>query len=738
MQYSKAPQRKKFDWVLTAIIALALFLYGWQCWKAGNANSFYTSAIKSMTMSFKNFFFASFDPAGYITVDKPPVALWFMAISAKIFGLHGWSIVLPSILFSTGSVFLIYKLVTPHFGRNAGRMAALIMTFTPIVVANARTNNMDATLMFFLLLALWFLDKAVQTSKTRWLLISFGLVGIGFNIKMLQAFMILPAMYFFYWIAGHENWKQKIIKTLLATLSLAVFTLALPITIDSIPASQRPYIGGSQHNSELELAFGYNGTQRLTGQSGGGGGAMPSGGKHKQPKGIPSGVKKKLSGEKIKAPKMGGNSKNGGGAFNIGTAGPFRLFQKELGPQISWLLPMAIIGLMFSLFAYKDRRRGWYELSEQQKNLLMWAGWLVPVYGFFSIAGFFHPYYMIMLAPPIAVMAGVGVTKLISEIRKSGIMSISGLTLVVGVILTGILQLWYAYEYYPRWTGILFGLIILLEVALVVLRNHQKLIRYGSIAAIIGIMVIPTWWSLTPTIAAESAGIPSAGPDLLSNKQGATGMGGGDMGNQLNIKLLNYLEKNQDGAKYLFATSSSQSAAPYIIKTGKAVMAMGGFQGSDPAITLKEFKQLVKTGQLKYFYGGGMMGGQGSSSSENSKIISWVKKNGKKVASSEYQDKTSKNNQPGQVSQTRKSRSTNKSKASGQMPNRPNKSSKQGPGFKGKGKPGKNLKQKPNPKQKVTGKQTSNSKPKQGMKQPQGPMGGGNQETLYDLSGIYK
>ena len=729
MQFNQSPKRKNFDWVLTAIIALALFLYGWQCWKAGNANSFYTSAIKSMTMSFKNFFFASFDPAGYITVDKPPVALWFMAISAKLFGLHGWSIVLPSILFSTGSVFLIYQLVTPHFGRNTGRLAALIMTLTPIVVANARTNNMDATLMFFLLLAVWFLDKAVRTSRTRWLLISFALVGIGFNIKMLQAFMILPAMYFFYWIAGRDNWKPKIIKTILATISLAVFTLALPITIDSIPASQRPYIGGSQHNSELELAFGYNGAQRLTGQSGSSGSAMPGGSKQNQPKGIPSDVKKKLSGENVKAPRMSGNSKNGGGGmFNIGTAGPFRLFQKELGPQISWLLPMAIIGLIFSFFAIKDRRYRWYELTEQQKHLLLWAGWLVPVYGFFSIAGFFHPYYTIMLAPPIAIMVGVGVTQMVSGIRKSGIISISGLALILGIILTGSLQLWYAYEYYPRWTSILFGLIMLGLVVLVLFRNHQKLIRYGSVAAIIGIMVIPTWWSLTPTISAESAGVPSAGPDLLSNKQGASGMGGGNMGNQINNKLLNFLEKNQNGAKYLFATSSSQTAAPYIIKTGKAVMAMGGFQGSDPAITLKQFKQLVKSGQLKYFYGGGMMGGQGSSSSENSKIISWVKKNGKKVSSSEYQDKTTNKSDSGKEQPTSapsKESAAAKAKTDSQSTKSKKDSSKQ-PNFNAKSKPGKS----------ITKKTNSNSKPT--MQKPQSPMGSGKQETLYDLSGIYQ
>lgn len=218
----------KIDWILTLILILALFLYGWQIWKAGSANAFYTAAIKSMTESFKNFWYGSFDPAGYITVDKPPVALWFMAISAKIFGVHGWSVVLPSVLFGVGSVYLMYRLVQPYFGKSAGRLASLAMTLTPIVVADSRTNNMDATLIFFLLLALLMLEKAIASQKLLTLLTSFALIGIAFNVKMLQAFMILPAIYLFYWLAANETWKKKVTKLAFATISLLVFTLALP------------------------------------------------------------------------------------------------------------------------------------------------------------------------------------------------------------------------------------------------------------------------------------------------------------------------------------------------------------------------------------------------------------------------------------------------------------------------------------------------------------------------------
>lgn len=274
--------KPKFDWYLVAILVLSAFLYGWGIWDAGSANSYYTAAITSMTKSWSNFWYGAFDPAGFITVDKPPVALWFMAISAKIFGIHGWSVVLPSVLAGIGSVYFMYKLIAPKFGAWPGRIAALVMTLTPTVVANSRTNNMDAILVFFLLLAIFILQKAVS-KKNIWLVIlSFGLVGVSFNIKMLQAFMILPAMLVYYWIAIKIPWKKKVAWLFAAVASLAIFTLAYPVAVDSVNKSNRPYIGSSQKNSLIELAFDYNGTERLLGQSTGTGGAFPGMGSTKK------------------------------------------------------------------------------------------------------------------------------------------------------------------------------------------------------------------------------------------------------------------------------------------------------------------------------------------------------------------------------------------------------------------------------------------------------------------------
>jgi len=781
----------KYDYWLIAILILAAFLYAWNIWEAGEANNFYTAAIVSMTKSFKNFWYASFDSAGFITVDKPPVALWFMTISAKIFGVHGWSVVLPSILFGIGSVYLIYNLVSKRFGRIPARIAALIMTLTPIVVADSRTNNMDATLVFFLLLSIWFVQKAVLKEQQRYLWIGFALMGFSFNIKMLQAFMILPALYLYYWLAAKVNWKKKLVHLSIATIFLAVFTLFWPLSVDMTNSSSRPYEGGSETNSALELAFGYNGTQRLLGQTTGTGGAFPgmgnssskkgnnksmtppSGSKSKKPSGMksssnapttPSGSKKSANGTPPAKPSGsakggpggtkatgGGNGTGGagGGAFNIGTAGPFRLLQKELGPQISWLMLLAVFGVISSYIYYQDPKKKWYSLNNQRKDLWLWLGWMVPVAGFFSVASFFHPYYTIMLAPAMAVLAGVGVYTMVKQWCEKSIWS---MLLPVSILSTSILQAWYLTDYYPTlaWVLLVAGIIIsipLFVLPWIAIRLKNK--RIWPIAALVIVMLAPTWWSLTPTLAGSSDGIPSAGPSLLSSAGGGGGMGN----SQTDSTLLNYVEKHQGKAEYLFATDDSSTAAPYIIATGKAVMAMGGFNGTDKAITLTQFKKLVKEGKLKYYYSGGKTGGS------NSEIVSWIKKNAKKVSLSNSSTATNNSSSVTVASKTKSTTNASQGQApsgtpgsnagsnsNGSAPTKPsgNQAGTKPTGTKPSGTkaPGSNGSTAPTGKKKLAKAQLKKMK-KSGKTGSPSAMGGGmggpgQSGTLYDLSSIYK
>lgn len=681
--------KRKIDIYLILILVLALFLYGWNIWNAGTANTYYTAAIKSMTMSWHNFWYGAFDPAGYITVDKPPVALWFMAISAKIFGVHGWSVVLPPVLFGVGSVFLLYKMVVPKFGPIPARLTALAMTLTPIVVADSRTNNMDATLVFFLLLAGWFLQKSVYTHKVRYLLISFALIGVAFNVKMLQAYMVVPAMLVYYWIATRKKWTKKLGWATVAMVFLAIFTLIWPLAVDSTDASKRPYIGSSETNSVMELAFGYNGSQRLLGQSTGTGSRFPgmSGSKEsgtsqmggygmQAPSSTGTGSSTNNTGNGAGNPPSngagpgssttgtGGSTNNGapqppsgmkngkmgkggaaggagGGAFDIGTAGVTRIFQTSLGRQVSWLLPFAIIGILSSFVYYIDRKRHWYQMSDQQKEIIYWVGWLVPVFAFFSVASFFHPYYMIMLAPPIAALFGIGAYTAYKQFKESSLKKWTTYLLPLAFLSTIALQAYYVYAYYPWLTWILIGGSILLSILGFGLRSKKNFKPVGIVALIL-LLVSPGWWSLTPTLASESAQIPTAGPDLLT--QGSGGGSAGSMDQSISTSMLNYLLKHQGNAKYLYATSDTGSAAPVIIKTGKAVMAIGGFNGTDPSITLKEFKKLVAKGEVKYYLASGK--------SSSSAIAKWVAKYGKAVtissSSSTSKSSSTNNNAQGQ------------------------------------------------------------------------------------------
>lgn len=259
------------DAVLLGILLLAAVLYGYGIWNDQYVNTYYTTAVGSMLQSFHNFFFASLDSAGSVTVDKPPVTFWLQTLSALTFGLHGWSVILPQALGGVGSVLIVYLLVKPTFGKAAARLASLAMAATPVAAAVSRTNNIDALLVFTLLLAAWFLFRGIRTGRMGSLLAAFGLIGVAFNEKMLQAYMVVPAFYLFYILAARVNWKKKTGTLAACTAVLLAVSLSWAVIVDSIPADKRPYIGSSGTNSVLNLAFGYNGVSRLTGDRSTGG-----------------------------------------------------------------------------------------------------------------------------------------------------------------------------------------------------------------------------------------------------------------------------------------------------------------------------------------------------------------------------------------------------------------------------------------------------------------------------------
>ncbi|WP_367069811.1 glycosyltransferase family 39 protein [Bacillus velezensis] len=699
-------KKREIDAVLILILLASAFLNMYNIWNDDTVNPYYTAAVTSMLQSFHNFFYASFDAAGFITVDKPPVTYQIQTISALIFGMHGWSVILPQALAGVGSVLFMYLLIKPTFGKTAARIASSVMACTPIAVAVARTNNVDALLVFFLLFATWLLFKAIRKGKLIWLLAAFFVVGVGFNTKMLQAYMILPAFLLFYMMAANTTIKKKIISLVSALAVLAAVSLSWPLIVDNIPTDKRPYVGSSQTNSVLELAFGYNGIQRLTGQSSGGqGGPDGNASKEMSSSGGSSQMQKppgqSASGDKSQTgsmtappsngqmpsggqggPPSGGDGGNGGpgggksgtgtgskmqsgsGMFGTGTPGPLRLFQTELSDQISWLLPFAIFGMAGLLIAgARERRR----LSAEQKETIFWAAWLVPIAGFFSVAEFFHHYYLIMLAPPIAALVGAGWVALVHLYRKQA--GWKTWLLPAAILVTTGFELFILRNYNDQigagWSigaGVL-GAVA--AIALFVFKQRQKpLSYYVSLAALLVLMVMPIYWASTPLLYGGNSSLPETGPQLAST----SGKGMGMDNASVNTKLINYLEKHNAGADYLFAATDSNTAAPYIIKTKKAVMAIGGFSGSDPAITLTQFKKLVKEGKVKYFLTSGM--GKGG----NNDIVQWVEKNGKKVSSDKWQSSTDQKTKNSDPADTKSSKAAGKNSRMSGGPGRMNQS----------------------------------------------------------------
>lgn len=640
--------KKKLDYYLVGIIGIAIFVNFYGIWNDETVNPYYTAAVTSMVQNFHNFFYAAFDPAGFITVDKPPVAFWFQAISAKIFGVHGFSVILPQALAGVFSVIILYFLVRPRFGKWAARVSALLLALTPIAVAVSRTNNVDAILVFFLLLGTLFLFKAVKRGKLVWLLFAFLMIGIGFNVKMLQAYMVLPAFIVFYLLATKISWKKKAVHLALSLVLMLGVSVSWAVVVDQTDASSRPYIGSSETNSVLELAFGYNGMERLLGQETGIGSAGSTNSAYsaksnttgqnsdeQSSNSAPSfgGANTNNSSTNVPSPPSFGGPNGGGqggskmmasgGMFGTGEKGPLRLFQTALGDQISWFLPLALFGMLAIFIAYRREETKWFHLSDTQKEMVFWAAWLIPVAGFFSVAGFFHHYYLIMLAPPIAALAGAGLIalfKLYSEKKTWQVFLLpSALTL------TGALQAFFVWQYSaPCAIGILL-LAIAISLFLVVYRREPTALTAKITALGLAVLLVaPTYWSLTPLIYGGNSSLPETGPGLSSSS------GGGFADASVDTGLIAYLEKNNTGETYLFGTTDATTAGPYIIKTQKAVMAMGGFNGTDPTLTVNEFKTMIQNGEIKYFYI------PANSKAANSDIITWIEENATPIDSSEY------------------------------------------------------------------------------------------------------
>ena len=653
---------------LTSVTALALVLNAWGLAKAGYGNTYYSAAVRSMTVSWKNFFFGAFDPGGFITVDKPPAFLWVDALSARIFGYSQWSILLPSAIAGAASVALLWLIVRRYFGFAAATISAVVLALSPISVAVNRLNLPEPFLILALLGAAGAVLRSLESRRWWiWAALAGLLVGIAFNIKMLAGWIPGPAFALAIVVAVPLISKTSLRRMAgrLAVLAAVTFAVSASwmLVVDAWPASQRPYVGGSTNNTVLDLALGYNGFGRVEGEGiGGGGGARPAGttsqgqppslngngqtfpdgsqrdgqtftpnGTQQDGNGLPGGQLPGGSPPAVTTRSNGGGGFRGAGGIIAGIPSVLRMFDDANGGQIAWLLPFALGGGLVGLWF-------WRRDPTRRAFVVLFLGWIVLYAGVFSYArGIYHSYYTYALAPGIAALVGVGAISLAKAVRRNRwwlavLLAVIGLTVWTQLTISGRTPDFYG------WLRPLTVAAAIVGVALVAVMSIRRRPLVAPVAlSVAGLLLIPAAWSVSaarnPSV---NATLPQAGPGVGASSQ-SFGSQSFDSGT---AQLASWLESNNDPeATWQLVVSSAQNASTLIAEYGISVMGMGGFSGNDKAMTVSEFADLVSQGKLRYVLtnDGTMNGMDGFNMRVNSSLAS----------SSRYQDGGSVLNAPG-------------------------------------------------------------------------------------------
>ncbi|MGW0121287.1 ArnT family glycosyltransferase [Streptomyces sp. NPDC003327] len=663
--------------------------YLWNLSASGYANSFYSAAVQAGGESWKAFFFGSLDAANAITVDKPPAALWPMALSVRLFGLGSWQILVPEVLMGVATVGVLYAAVRRRFGASAGLIAGLVLALTPVAALMFRFNNPDALLALLMTVAVYCVLRALEGEErsARWLVGAGVALGFAFLAKTLQAFLILPPLALVYVVCAPGGFGRRLGRLALGGLATVVSAGWWVALVELWPTGSRPYVGGSQTNSFLELTFGYNGLGRLNGNEvgsvGGGGNRGPGGPGGPAAAELPPGAELP----------MGGPGGGGGGGW--GETGIGRMFNDAVGGQISWLLPAALVLLVAGLVVTRRAPR----TDTARAAFLVWGGSLLVTLAVFSfMAGIFHEYYTVALAPYLAALVGMGAAVLWEERTRFA----ASATLAGAVGVTA----WWAWtllgrtpDWQPWLRWAVLGAGALAAVGLLfsgrVDRRHGRAAAGLALAAGLagpfaytvetlgtghqgsivtagpsggamrggpgdGRMFIdgpgpgggrpPTGGQLPPgaqsptgpggsgqlpgTVRQDGAG-GGAGGGTVGGTVGGAGGGGGGMGGLLNgasvgAEAKEALLKDADDYTWVAAVIGAQNAAGYQLATEKPVMAIGGFNGSDPSPTLDQFKRYVAEGKIHYFVSsdrvrtGGAEGDGPGGSGTSAEIAAWV------------------------------------------------------------------------------------------------------------------
>ena len=591
--------------MLVGIIILAGFFYFYDLASLGNANEYYTAAVESMLQSWHNFFFVAAEPGGSVTVDKPPLGLWVEAASAFLFGVNGFAVMLPNIVAGLLIIPLLYHLVKKYFGTEAGLIAALVWAITPVVVATVRNNTMDGMLTFTLLLAAWMFILATEKGQSRYLWAGAVLVGLGFNIKMLQALLPLPALYALYFLGAKIGWGKKLLNLTLATVILLIVSFAWVAAVDLTPADQRPYIGSSTDNTVMELIVGHNGLNRLFGGKGRASqSAPPTGGQVSQDASPTQGQPSPRQRSQNPLPNALPNAQAGNQnqpsstrfSHEMGRQGISRFFEPPLAKEMSWLLPFALLGLVVAAVSAKFR----LPLEDSAHlGVVLWGGWLVTCLVFFSVAAFFHAYYMIMLAPALGAVVGMGVESLRRVGRDRP--SLARWLLLAGGGLTLAFQIGLAVQFEPLAWWMVFPVVLLVVGGGGLLLGDSQTCRVGAQVTLLALLVIPLAWTGMTSMNDQDIHLPSAYAGTVKNEKKPPR--DDEPRSRAQEDLLAFLQKNTQDMKYLLAVPRANNGAAFVIETERPVLYMGGFTGSDSVVSVEDLRSMVEAGELRYVLG---------------------------------------------------------------------------------------------------------------------------------------
>jgi 4-amino-4-deoxy-L-arabinose transferase-like glycosyltransferase len=602
---------------LAAILALSAVLGTYRLSHNGYANTFYSAGVASMLRSLHNFLYASFDPGGLITIDKPPLGVWVQVGSAKLFGLSPLSLLLPEALLATLTVWVLYRMVASRLGVGAGLAGALALAVFPSFVAVSRDNGVDPLLIFLMVCACGTALPAVETGRWRWLIACAALVGLAFNTKTLAAYLVIPGIALAYLLCAPRSLPSRAAQLALAGVLMGTVSFAWVAFVELTPAHSRPFVGSSTDNTELGLTFDYNGFGRVQGEIGGPGRIPVAAGAvvlapHRRTvvlrgtrtgRSRPGAASAPSTAELLPKPRPHASAMLPNGRYRNPIAfgerpGPWRLFGKGLGDQGAWMLPFALAGLLALALSLLggggavSRRR-----DPRLAVALVLGGWFVCEVLVLSFSkGIVHPYYVSALAPPAAAMVGVGAS-LFTRFARGRDWRV--VLLACAIATTVAVQLLLLHQQrYMQWFELP---LVALSVGGLVLMSIRRLAGTGMALALLSLSVAPAAFASTSWLAPVYGTFPAAG----THEASGNGLYGLNRKNEaLDHALIAYVRTHRPARRWAVLADASPTAAPLILM-GLDAGALAGYSGTDPALDGPRLARLVARGEARYVVLGG-------------------------------------------------------------------------------------------------------------------------------------